>query len=59
MAASFLSSFSFMDFRLPINPVVTASDASESGGGLTASDGLTEYGVKVSKASGRGIPLNI
>ena len=31
VAAFFLSPFLFMNFRLPINPVVTASDASESG----------------------------
>lgn len=54
VAAFFLSVFSFMNFRLPINPVVTASDASETGGGLTASESLTNWGVKVSKAAGRG-----
>eukprot|EP00435_Cladocopium_sp_Y103_P052374 s1447_g16.t1 len=54
VAAFFLSPFSYMNFRLPINPTVTASDASETGGGLTASEGLTDWGVKVSRASGRG-----
>eukprot|EP00435_Cladocopium_sp_Y103_P073845 s126_g45.t1 len=54
VAAFFLSVFSYMNFRLPINPTVTASDASESGGGLTASESLTDWGLKVSKAASRG-----
>ena len=53
-ASFFLSCFSYMDFRLPTDSVVTASDASESGGGLVASVGLTEWGAEVAQGSIRG-----
>ena len=43
-----------MDFRSQISPVVTASDASETGGGVTASDGLTDLGVVASDCRVRG-----
>ncbi|CAE8720996.1 unnamed protein product [Polarella glacialis] len=42
----FLVPLARMDFRRPYCHVVTASDASESGGGVTASRGLTPWGVK-------------
>ena len=44
-----------MDFRLPTDPIVTASDASETGGGLVASVGVTEWGAKVAGGSIRGV----
>ena len=53
-AAFFLCPLSFMDFRQPSNPVVTASDASESGGGLCASVGLTQAGLHASRGLVRG-----
>ena len=43
-----------MDFRLPMNPQVTASDASSTGGGISASIGLTSFGVQASQALVRG-----
>ena len=54
IAAFFLSPLAYMDFRLPVNPVVTASDASEGGGGLCASTGLSDWGLSVSRGSIRG-----
>ncbi|CAE8625209.1 unnamed protein product, partial [Polarella glacialis] len=42
----FLVPLARMDFRRPYCHVVTASDASEFGGGVTASRGLTPWGVK-------------
>ena len=53
-ASFFMSVFSYMDFRLETDPTVTASDASETGGGLVASQGLTDWGVRVSQGSVRG-----
>ena len=53
-ASFFLSVFSYMDFRLPTDPIVTASDASETGGGLVASTGLTEWGSRVAEGTVRG-----
>ena len=53
-AAFFLSMTSFMDFRLPTDPVVTASDASQAGGGLCSSAGLTSFGLKASTSHVRG-----
>ena len=50
----FLSSLSFMNFRLESSPIVTCSDASEQGGGLCASSGLTHWGVKASQGTVRG-----
>eukprot|EP00435_Cladocopium_sp_Y103_P046961 s855_g13.t1 len=43
-----------LDFRLPMEPQVTASDASSLGGGLCASTGLTAYGVLAQDALLRG-----
>ncbi|CAE8684611.1 unnamed protein product, partial [Polarella glacialis] len=42
----FLVPLARMDFRRPYCHVVAASDASKSGGGVTASRGLTPWGVK-------------
>lgn len=53
-ASFFVSSMAYMDFRLETDHVVTASDASESGGGLCASEGLTSLGLEASKGSVRG-----
>eukprot|EP00435_Cladocopium_sp_Y103_P015411 s1282_g3.t1 len=53
-AAFFLTSLAFMNFRLPASPIVTASDASEQGGGLCASVGLTSWGSKASQGTVRG-----
>ena len=44
----------YMNFRCSISPVVTASDASERGGGVTASAGLTPMGMIASTCSVRG-----
>ena len=54
MASLCLSPFAKMDFRQESDYVVTASDASESGGGLCASTGLTNKGVRASEAWVRG-----
>eukprot|EP00435_Cladocopium_sp_Y103_P019508 s2655_g4.t1 len=43
-----------MDFRLGCQGMVTASDASTSGGGACVSKGLTAYGVAAANASVRG-----
>ena len=43
-----------MDFRMSLAEVVTASDASTTGGGVTASKGLTEYGKAAALSSVRG-----
>ena len=43
-----------MSFRNTVSEVVTASDASEHGGGITASQGLTPMGVVASKCRIRG-----
>ena len=53
-ASFYLTSLGFIDFRLPTSPVVTASDASEQGGGLCASVGLTAWGAKASQGTVRG-----
>ena len=50
-ASFFLSMTSFIDFRLPLDHVVTASDASEAGGGLCSSQGLTSFGLHASQTS--------
>eukprot|EP00438_Fugacium_kawagutii_P023208 Skav215677 [mRNA] locus=scaffold278:111881:120662:- [translate_table: standard] len=43
-----------MNFRLPMTPAVTASDASSYGGGLSVSTGLTDYGLTALNAPVRG-----
>eukprot|EP00435_Cladocopium_sp_Y103_P065369 s173_g27.t1 len=43
-----------MDFRLPMMAQVTASDASSTGGGLSCSIGLTDFGVAAEAALVRG-----
>ena len=43
-----------MDFRLKMEPQVSASDASSTGGGLSASRGLTAYGLHAQSALLRG-----
>ena len=49
-----LCPLAFVNFRLSLSPQVTASDASEFGGGVTASKGLTVSGVVASGTSVRG-----
>ena len=44
----------FMDFRCSLSPQVTASDASESGGGITVTSGLTPSGVVACNCPLRG-----
>ena len=44
----------YMDFRTEVSQVVTASDASESGGGVTASEGVTPLGAIASSCQVRG-----
>jgi len=44
----------YMDFRSEVSPVVTASDASESGGGVTASEGVSPFGAIASSCKVRG-----
>lgn len=44
----------YMDFRCEISPTVTASDASEFGGGVTASSGVSPAGAVASCCSVRG-----
>ena len=43
-----------MNFRLAVDPKVTASDASSTGGGITVSTCLTGYGAEASKGMVRG-----
>eukprot|EP00435_Cladocopium_sp_Y103_P041108 s1479_g11.t1 len=43
-----------MDFRLPMEVQVTASDASSTGGGISCSVGLTDFGVAAQQALVRG-----
>ena len=43
-AALSLSLLAFMDIRMPYDPLCTVSDASEDGGGLCQSVGLTAFG---------------
>eukprot|EP00438_Fugacium_kawagutii_P004839 Skav221060 [mRNA] locus=scaffold3118:62102:67689:+ [translate_table: standard] len=49
-----LTPLAFVDFRVSPSPVVTASDASEYGGGVTRSQGLTERGVFAASCDIRG-----
>ena len=44
----------YMDFRSEVSPVVPASDASESGGGVTASEGVSPFGAIASSCKVRG-----
>eukprot|EP00438_Fugacium_kawagutii_P001215 Skav223411 [mRNA] locus=scaffold350:138405:140474:- [translate_table: standard] len=43
-----------MSFRAQPSPTVTASDASTSGGGVTVSDGLTNFGQVAAACTARG-----
>ena len=49
-----LSPLAQIDFRIPVDGEVTASDASTTGGGLGASVGLTSYGVSAANCPARG-----
>eukprot|EP00438_Fugacium_kawagutii_P030090 Skav228179 [mRNA] locus=scaffold3933:199068:202658:+ [translate_table: standard] len=49
-----MTPLSRMDFRLPVHPMVSCSDASGSGGGLCASVGLTQLGQSVEAGALRG-----
>jgi site-specific DNA-cytosine methylase len=49
-----LSPLSVVNFRLDLSQCVTASDASEYGGGVTFSRGLTEAGACAARCSVRG-----
>ena len=53
-AAFFMTVVAFIDFRLPVDGTVTASDASEYGGGLCCSLGLTEFGSQAASCLVRG-----
>ena len=53
-ASFFMTITAFIDFRLPIDGTVTASDASESGGGLCCSQGWTEFGSQAATCLVRG-----
>ena len=44
----------YMDFRLPFDNALTASDASTTGGGFCITRGLTPYGVLASHGTVRG-----
>ena len=54
-----LSPLAYMDLRCEFEPVVTASDASESGGGLSYSSGLTHFGVEAMTKNIRGLSDSI
>ncbi len=49
-----LSPLARLDFRLPVHPQVSCSDASSSGGGVCISRGLTPIGVMASQGNIRG-----
>lgn len=49
----------FMDFRVPLDSLATASDASTYGGGITVSTGLTEYGRAAACSEVRGDVLGV
>ena len=49
-----LAPLAFMNLRAPYDSTVTASDASESGGGLSFSSGLTPFGNEAVDKSVRG-----
>ena len=44
----------FINLRIPADPLLTTSDASTSGGGITVSRGLTPYGAAASTSWVRG-----
>ena len=50
-AALSLSLLAYVDLRTPYDPVCTVSDASEQGGGLCQSIGLTNFGVEAKTVS--------
>ena len=50
-----LAPWAYINMRAPYDSTVTASDASESGGGLSFSCGLTAFGVHASDKSVRGL----
>ena len=50
---------SFMDFRVSLRSDVTASDASTSGGGVTVSRGLSEFGQAASLCKSRGDVMGV
>ena len=54
LASFFLSAKAFIDFKLPANPVVTCSDASEQGGGICQSSGTTPFGRQAAESLVRG-----
>ena len=54
LASFFLSATAFMDFRLSSNHIATCSDASETGGGLCQSVGLTPFGSQAAESLVRG-----
>ena len=54
IASCVLACQSFIDMRLQVDGTVTASDASEPGGGLCRSDGLTVWGTGVAQGKVRG-----
>lgn len=43
-----------MDFRQQVDEVVTASDASSTGGGICCTKGLSPYGLAASRSAIRG-----
>ena len=49
-----LSPLAFIDLRAPYDALVTASDASESGGGLSCTSGLTPFGMAAALKPTRG-----
>ena len=50
-----LAPLAYIDLRAPYDPVVSASDASEGGGGLSYSTGLTSFGLEASSKTVRGL----
>ena len=54
LASFFLSAAAYMDFRLSPNHIATCSDASETGGGLCQSVGLTHFGSQAAESLVRG-----
>ncbi|CAE7612103.1 unnamed protein product [Symbiodinium sp. CCMP2592] len=50
-----LSPLAYINLRAPYDATVTASDASESGGGLSFSCGLTPFGANAATKSVRGL----
>ena len=49
-----LTPLAFMDLRSPFDALVAASDASTSGGGITVSKGISDYGQAAASAWVRG-----